>query len=126
MTTLLELSPEKIALYRTTAQERRQREQPELKRREQEAWRVARQAAQLLRAEFKVTRVVLFGSLARQQGFTRWSDVDIAAWGIAPEDTFRAMGSVMDLGSEIAINLVDVNTARPALLASIARDGVEL
>jgi uncharacterized protein len=57
-------------------------------------------------------------------GFNRWSDVDIAAWGLAPEDTFRAIGAVMDLPTEIAVNLVDVNTARPSLVAAIERDGV--
>jgi predicted nucleotidyltransferase len=32
----------------------------------------------LLKAQFEVTRVVVFGSLARESGFTRWSDVDMA------------------------------------------------
>ncbi len=37
--------------------------------------------------------------------FTPWSDVDIAAWGIRPEDTFRAIGAVLDVDSEIEVNL---------------------
>lgn len=125
MPTQLELSPEKIAVYRATAQRRYQQEKTEIIRRREKAWQIARQAAQLLREQFKVSRVVVFGSLTRQRGFTRWSDVDIAAWGIAPEDTFRAIGAVMDLGADIPVNLVDVNTARPSLLAAIEQDGVE-
>lgn len=70
--------------------------------------------------------MVVFGSLARESGFTRWSDVDIAAWGIAPEDTFRAIGAVMDLETEIPVNLVDVNTCRPSLLKAIQQDGIDL
>lgn len=126
MPTQLELSPEKLAVYRATARRRRQQEKAEINRRREEAWRIARQAARLLREQFNVSRVVVFGSLTRESGFTRWSDVDIAAWGIAPEDTFRAIGAVMDLGTEIRVNLVDVNTARPSLLAVIEQDGVEL
>ena len=126
MPTTLNLTPEEIAVYRATAQKRRQQEQPELDRRREAAWQAARQAAQVLKEEFKATRVVVFGSVARGVGFTRWSDVDVAAWGLAPEDTFRAIGVVMDLDTEVAVNLVDVNTARPSLLASIEREGVEL
>jgi uncharacterized protein len=126
MPTQLELSPEKIAIYRATAQKRRQQEKAEISRRREKAWQIARQAARLLRGQFNVSRIVVFGSLTRASGFTRWSDVDIAAWGIAPEDTFHAIGAVMDLGTEIPVNLVDVNTARPSLLATIEQDGVEL
>ena len=126
MPTQLELSPEKIAIYRATAQRRYQQESMSIMRRRKIAWRIAREAAQLLREQFKVSRVVVFGSLVRENGFTRWSDVDIAAWGIAPEDTFRAIGAVMDLDTEIPVNLVDVNTARPALLAAIEQNGTEL
>lgn len=58
--------------------------------------------------------------------FTPWSDVDIAAWGIAAEDTFRALGAVMDLGGDIEIHLVDMGACRPSLRAVIEREGVEL
>ena len=122
----LDLTPEKIAVYRATAQRRRQQEKKEINQRREKAWQIARQAARLLRERFHVSRVVVFGSLAREEGFTRWSDVDIAAWGIAPENTFRAIGAVMDLETEIPVNLVDVNTTRPSLLAVIEREGVEL
>jgi predicted nucleotidyltransferase len=122
----LDLSSEKIAVYRATAQQRRQKEKAEIERRREKAWQIARQAARLLQDQFNISRIVVFGSLTREGSFTRRSDVDIAAWGIAPEDTFRAIGAVMDLGAEIPVNLVDVNTARPSLLKVIEQDGVEL
>ncbi len=122
----MELSPDKIAHYRQAALQRQKQEEAELSRRRQLAWQIARQAAQLLRQEFNVSRVVVFGSLARQGSFNRWSDIDIAAWGIAPENTFRAIGAMMDLQAEISVNLVDVNTARPSLLAAIERDGISV
>lgn len=124
MTTLLELSPEKINRYRATAVKRQEEMEAQVGQRRQKAWQLAQQAAQLLRDQFGVSRVVVFGSLIRDYGFTQWSDVDIAAWGISPTDTFRAIGAVMDLDAEIVVNLVDVNTARPTLLATIERDGI--
>jgi len=92
----------------------------------EQAWRAARQAAQVLRDRFGATRVVVFGSLAQPKGFTRWSDVDLAAWGLAPRDTFRAMNAVADVQREIEMNLVDVGTCPAELLAEIERQGVDL
>ena len=71
-------------------------------------------------------RIGLFGSLARDDGFTRWSDVDIAAWGIDPEETFRAIGALLDMNGAVEVNLVDVNTCRPSLLEEIERHGIDL
>ena len=126
MPTVYNQTPEKLAVYRTTAQRRREQERSELDHRREQAWDAARQAALLLKTQFKATRVVVFGSLARESGFTRWSDVDIAAWGIAPEDTFRAIGTVLEMDTEIAVNLVDVSTCRPSLLEIIEQDGVDV
>jgi predicted nucleotidyltransferase len=124
--TVLDLTPEEIAEYRRAARVRWEREQQERVRRLQHAWEVARAAAQLLRERFGATRVVVFGSLVHDGCFTPWSDVDIAAWGIHPEDTFRAVGAVMDLDSEIEVNLVDVGACRPSLLTVIEEEGVDL
>jgi predicted nucleotidyltransferase len=126
MPTTFNLTPEKLAVYRATAQRRREQEQSELDHRREQAWAAARQAARLLKARFNATRVVVFGSLARESGFTRWSDVDVAAWGIAPEDTFRAIGAILDMDTEIAVNLVDVNTCRTSLLEVIEQDGIDI
>jgi predicted nucleotidyltransferase len=120
------LTTKQIAAYRAAARARRERERRELAQREERAWEPARRAAALLRQQFGATRVVALGSLSRSGCFTPWSDVDLAAWGIRPEDTFRAIGAVMDLGSEIEINLVDVNTCTPQLLAAIEQESVDL
>jgi uncharacterized protein len=123
---IFELTPEQISTYRRHAQQRREQEQPEIERRRERAWEAARLAARILNQEFEATRVVVFGSLARDAGFTRWSDVDIAAWGLALEDTFRAIGVIMDLETEVPVNLVDVNTASPSLLEAIEQEGIAL
>jgi uncharacterized protein len=80
----------------------------------------------LLKEKFGATRVVVFGSLTRKHMFTRWSDVDVAAWGLQAKDTFRALGAVYDLDQDIRINLVDVNTASASLLETIKKDGIEI
>ena len=124
--TSAEVTEEEMALYRATALRRKAREEEELVRRKERAWALARQAAAMLRERFGATRVAVFGSLAHEGTFTRWSDVDIAAWGLRPEDTLRAMGAAWDLDSEIEVNLVDVNAARASVLESIEREGVDL
>jgi predicted nucleotidyltransferase len=70
--------------------------------------------------------VAVFGSLVHPGCFTPWSDVDIAVWGLRPEDTFRAIGMAMGLDTEIAVNLVDIATCSTSLVQVIEREGVPL
>ena len=121
-----DFSPEKIAIYRDTAIRRQKENQSELKTRKDRAWKLARQAAKLLREKYNVKRVVVFGSLIHEGCFTKWSDVDIAAWGIPAHLTFRAIGDVLDLDKTQEINLVDVNTCQHSLLTLIELDGVDI
>ncbi len=123
---VLDVSPEKIALYRTSALRRQEKEREAMTRRKEQAWKAARGAARLLRDQFHATRVVVFGSLAHEGCLNRWSDVDIAAWGIPPELTFQAIGAVLYLDESIEINLVDINTCKPSLLAVIEHEGSDL
>ena len=120
------IPPAEMAAYRQAARQRHRAEKEYLHIRRQRAWELARQAARLLEEQFNAERVVLFGSLAHEGRFNCWSDVDIAAWGIRPEDTWRALGAVMDLDSEIEVNLVDMACCRPAIKAVIEREGVDL
>ncbi len=126
MATALELTPEEMDEYRAGARRRWEQEQRQLATREKRAWELARRAAALLREQFGATRVAVFGSLVHKKCFTPWSDVDVAAWGIRPEDTFRAIGAVMDIDAEIEVNLVDVGTCRSSLLTIIEAEGVPL
>ncbi len=119
-------TPEDLAVYRATARRMREQGREAEAARREKAWAIARAAAELLRTQFHATRVVVFGSLAREMGFTPWSDIDIAAWGIDPLDTLRAIGATMDMAGGIEVNLVDVNTAKPALLDAIERDGIDV
>jgi predicted nucleotidyltransferase len=102
----LDLTPKEIADFRQAARRRQQQARQALARREKRAWTIARQAAEVLREQFTIEKVVVFGSLVQPACFTPWSDVDLAA--------------------DIDVNLVDVGTCSASLLAAIERDGVEL
>ena len=69
--------------------------------------------------------MVLFGSCRHTEWLTPWSDVDLAAWGIRPEDTFRAMGAVRGLDRGLEVDLMDVAACFPALLAAIEAEARE-
>lgn len=122
----MDLTLEALALYRKTVLRRQEQLLSERLNLQEQAWVAARRAADLLREKFRLTRIVAFGSLVHPGCFTRWSDIDLAAWGIAPEDTLRAIGVVMDLETPYEINLVDIQTARPAILKVIEREGIEI
>ena len=126
VTHIQELPAWKLDEYRQTAIHRQKIRISKVKARREKAWELARKAARLLRKQFHAKRVAVFGSLLYETRFTRWSDVDIAAWGIPSDQTFRAIGAVMDLDSSLEINLVDVNTCSPTLLKAIEQEAVDL
>ena len=115
-----------LGSYRAGWRARYAAEQAALAVRHKRAWRVARLAARLLKEQFGATRVALFGSTLHQDRFTPWSDVDIAVWGLAPADTFKAVAAVTWLDEEIAVDMVDVTTCRPAVRAVIEHESVAL
>ena len=123
MPTARDLTPEQLARYRAAARSRQQQETEALARREARAWKLAQRAAALLYDRFEVDQVVVFGSLTHPGCFTEWSDLDLAAWGLRPQDSLRAVASVADLGVDIAVNLVDVATCSDALHLVLEREG---
>jgi len=118
--TALELSEKEWQAYRPASSIVEEPNPDRLNR----AWSLARTAANLLRERFGATRVVVFGSLAHDEWFTRWSDIDLAAWGISPDAFFRAVAAVTGLSTEFKLDLVDPQDCRPALRRAIEREGV--
>ena len=125
-TPVLDIPPDKLARYRQTAEQSELARVSKVKARMEKAWKLAREVAKILRAKYHAGRVVVFGSLIHEARFTQWSDVDIAAWGIPPEQTFRAIGAALDLDSSIEINLVDMNTCAPSLREAIEKEAVDI
>jgi predicted nucleotidyltransferase len=121
-----DLSSSKLEEYRKTAIRRQKVRISKAKTRREKGWKLARKAAELLRTQFQAKRVAVFGSLLHEARFTRWSDIDIAVWGIPADQTFRAIGAVMDLDSSFELNLVDVNTCSSSLLRAIEQEAVDV
>ena len=73
----------------------------------QRAWRTAHKIAAMLYEDFSATQVVVFGSLAQQNWFSEWSDIDIAVWGIPKDKYFRAIWQAEEISGLFKVNLVD-------------------
>jgi len=99
---------------------------PQAQERWQQAQQLAREAAQRLRGQFGARRVVLFGSAVERSSFTRWSDVDLAVWGVPPEQFYAAVAAVTGLHADIPVDLVDAEQCSEDLKEAIKREGVEL
>ena len=80
----------------------------------QRAWQTAHRIAAMLYEDFGATQVVVFGSLAKSDAFSQWSDIDIAVWGIPSDKYFRAVWEAEDISRLFDVDLVDFESC-PAL-----------
>ncbi len=126
--TARELSTEELRAYRPLQALEAFQKDPTVAERRERAWEVARTAADLLKTGYGATRVVVFGSLAQKTPFTPWSDIDLAVWGIDPEQYYSAVGAAMDMGldSGIKVDLVDPQNCSKEFQADIEVDGIEI
>jgi predicted nucleotidyltransferase len=135
VTTAAELTAEQRGAY-VRALRRSRTAGPALKigleERRAAAWEAARAAAALLRERYGATRVVVFGSLARGD-FTLGSDIDLAAWDVAPQRYFEAVSFLLDLGADMGgaaggfrIDVVAPEVAPAPLRREIEREGVAI
>ncbi|MEW5986036.1 MAG: nucleotidyltransferase domain-containing protein [Chloroflexota bacterium] len=120
------ISPEEMAVYRETARRRAADTKTRQIQRRQQAWAVARQAVVLLKEQFGVDQVAVFGSLARGDLLHAHSDVDLAVWGMDERLLYRAVSRLLDIDPTFLVDLVRVEEASDRLRAAIERDGVIL
>jgi predicted nucleotidyltransferase len=97
-----------------------------MKQRQIEGWKTAWNATKLLKEQFKVKRVALFGSLLNAAKMHQDSDIDLAVWGLADTNYYAAVAQLLDLDPSFSIDLVQVEAAAPALRQSILTSGIEL
>ncbi|MGI9861100.1 nucleotidyltransferase domain-containing protein [Moorella naiadis] len=97
-----------------------------LAERYQEAWQVAKRAATILKGGYSAKKVAVFGSLVDRSRFTRWSDVDLAAWGIPDDRFYAAVGAVTGLSDKFKVDLVDPADCRDSLRQAIESEGMEI
>lgn len=91
-----------------------------------DAIKVAKQAAELLRKRFGANKVVLFGSAATNIGFGEFSDIDLAAWGIPRDDYYKAVAAVTGFSNQFKIDLIDPEFCRDSIKKAIEEQGVFL
>lgn len=120
------IPPEDLAVYRATARTQVQARRTALAHRRARALDVARRCADALRSDFGVTRVVVFGSLAREALFDERSDIDLAVWGLTGQDYWCAMAMLLHLDPEFDIDLVMIEDAPPRLRQHVDSEGVDL
>jgi predicted nucleotidyltransferase len=117
------ITAEQMGTYRATARRRRQERAYELESRRQRAWTVAEKAGRLLKEQFGAKKVVVFGSVNVPERFHRYSDVDLAVWGLDERDYYRAVSRLLDLDFDISVDLVEAELASSTLLAIIELEG---
>lgn len=79
----------------------------------------------MLRWDWGVRRVILFGSLASGTWTSETSDVDLAVEGLAPDALFRALGVVLGI-VRWPVDLVRLEEAPPALREAIMATGQDV
>ncbi|MEM8604931.1 MAG: nucleotidyltransferase domain-containing protein [Cyanobacteria bacterium P01_H01_bin.121] len=110
--------------YIATAQARAVQRKLRLEERRQQALAIADQAAQLLKEQYSVSKVVLFGSVLSPENFNEHSDLDLAVWDLPEAQYFEAVGKLLGLSS-FAVDLVPMQHASAYMQVAIA-EGIEL
>jgi predicted nucleotidyltransferase len=90
--------------YRLTVQHKQAERQQRNRLRQREGWRVAQQATHILKRDFAVKRVYLFGSIPDIRRIRSESDIDLAVEGLADPAYLEAVAQLLDL-SDFAIDL---------------------
>jgi len=81
-----------------------------------EAYKIAQKCAQLLKEQFKVNNVYIFGSVAGDGLWHKWSDIDIAVEGLPSQDYFKALNAVDKiLPAGLELDLVTLEDATERL-----------
>ena len=78
----------------------------------QRAWHTVHRIASMLYEDFDATQVAVFGSLAEPEAFSKWSDIDIAVWGIPNDKYFRASSIASDISGLFKVDLVDFESSK--------------
>ncbi len=120
------LTPEQIEVYAATLRARSAETARLRRQRRTHAWAVAREAAQVLRSQFDVTGVWVFGSLGDGDHFTERSDIDMAAVGLTPASHLEALGRLLRLSPDFEFDLVDLDSCPRGLRRAVLLSGVPL
>jgi predicted nucleotidyltransferase len=85
-----------------------------------------REVARMLKSQFGVRKVILFGSLARTYWFGSGSDVDLAVEGLETRKYWKAWKLAEDIIADRRVDFVEVESLGDSLKKSIDKYGIEL
>jgi uncharacterized protein len=122
--TALTLSPEEYKQYNPFLHLRTKK--AEIYDRHARAQKIAKAAADFLKAKYNANKVFIFGSLADINYFTQWSDIDLAAYGIHPHSFYKAVADVINFSQEFEIDLIDLNDCKQEIRDSVESYGIEI
>ena len=109
--TTKDLSPEALKEYRQKLDQHFQNRKVD-EALLQRAWHTAHRVATMLYEDFAATQVAVFGSLAERDWFSKWSDIDIAVWGLPGDTYLDAVWETRNFSPEFKIDLVNFDSAK--------------
>jgi uncharacterized protein len=120
------MTPLNVEIQQRVLDSRRHRSEQlvQMQLRQQLGIEAARQCARVLKSQFEVSRVVLFGSLLDSELMWWGSDIDLAVWDL-PQSMLLKAGAAIEKGHDFAVDLVDVRSAKPHILDAIEQ-GIDL
>jgi predicted nucleotidyltransferase len=80
----------------------------------------------LLRREYHVKRIAVFGSLVRSELFHPTSDIDLVVWGLDEKQYYRAAGRLLVLDPAFEIDLLRGEDVPTSLLTTIEMESEAL
>lgn len=120
------LTPEQLSQYRSGWREHKRQKEQQLARRYSQALERARRAAGHLKTNYGC-KVILFGSLLREDRFMEHSDIDIAVSGLSDMVNFwKLYSEVMDILAPFDFDLVELEKIEPEVRDYILKGGMEL
>lgn len=98
----------------------------QLAARRMRALEAAENLARMLKEDFNVERVIVFGSCLNEDYFHQRSDIDLGVKGLAADDFLRALYEVNVIHHGFKVDLIDVDTCDDFLKRKILTEGREL
>lgn len=118
--------PEKYQPYLAHWQQRKVDARSRLKSRHQAGLKQAKELADILKADFGATKVMLFGSMLSVNDIHIRSDIDLAVWDLPSKRYIEALAKLMRASGEFGVDLVRIEEAPPSLQSYVLNEGLTL
>ncbi len=113
--------------FRSAWQERFTKQEQVLRQRKLDLRRKATVCALTLKEKYRVTQVILFGSLTGDKPIHERSDIDLAVEGLPSKDYFHALTTLYEIApSDVNIDLITLEDAPDTLYQRIKTTGENL